>query len=78
MSTEATIPLADEIPLILMVVNAKTGNPVSNAHLSGVVWKMDNTIGQIVTDPNNPNLAIFQPSKPGVTNITATAEITIS
>jgi hypothetical protein len=77
MPTEATIPLADEIPLILSVTD-KNGNLVPNAVLSSVQWSQDNDIGEFVVNPNNPNLATFKPSKGGVTKISATAVVTIS
>jgi protocatechuate 3,4-dioxygenase beta subunit len=77
MSTTGTIPLADEITLILSVTDGK-GKPVPNAVISNVQWNMDNKIGEIVTDPNNPSQAIFKPSKAGVVSFQATATITVS
>ena len=77
MSTEATINLFQEIPLILSVVDPVTGKAVPNALLSGVSFSMDSAIGKIIPDPNNPNLATFIPNKAGVTHIQAIATVTI-
>jgi hypothetical protein len=78
MQDSAQISLSQKIPLILSVVDKKTGQNVPNAILSGVIWHQDNPIGQILPDPQNPNLAIFAPSEPGVVNISASATITIN
>ena len=74
----AEIPLADEIPLILSVVSKTTGQPVPNAVLSNVQWSADTDIGEIVTDPNNPNQAVFKPTKAGMVSFQATVVVTIS
>jgi hypothetical protein len=78
MSTEAEINLSQKIPLTLSVVDKITLEPVPNATLSNVIWNQDNQIGEIVPDPQDPKIAIFTPSKAGVTHISATAVITIN
>lgn len=77
MNTEATIDVFHEIPVELTVTD-KEGNVIPNAILSGVVWSQDQIIGTFVLDPNNPNKAIFKPTKPGIVKITAQAQVTIN
>lgn len=75
-NNEAEINLFEEIPLILSVTD-KQGNIIPNAVLSNISFSQDSTIGEIIPDAHNPNLAIFKPTKAGVVHIVASATITI-
>jgi hypothetical protein len=76
MSIQATIALAQKIPLILTAVSKTTGVPIPGAVISNVQWNQDNPIGAI-TASGTPNEYVFTPTKAGVVDITAVADITI-
>ena len=75
---QAEIDLQEEMAWQLQVGTKDTEQPIPGAKLSNVVWNLDNPIGTWVPDATNPALAVFKPSAPGIVNLSATAEVTIS
>ena len=76
MDIEATIALQQSIPVFLTATDPKTGNPIPNATISGVVWNQDNPIGAIAPT-TTPNKYLFTPSKAGTTHIWATGVVDV-
>lgn len=77
-TTTAEITTQEEIAWELKVVTKDTEQPVPGVTLSNVVWNMENSLGVWVLDATNPALAVFKPSGPGIVNLFATANVTIS
>lgn len=79
---ELPIPHA-EVPIggtknIKLVARDKDQNILPNAIFSEVSYTLDNPIGNIVPNPNNPALAVFTGIKAGDANLLVTARITIA
>jgi hypothetical protein len=71
-----TIDLQEAIQYTLAVQDAKTGAFITNFTLSNVVWNQTNPIGSLAPT-KTPNVYLFTPSKPGTTDISATAIVTL-
>jgi len=56
----------------------KDGNPLPDSVISNPVYSLSNQIGIIVPDSTNPLLFTFIPNQAGVSDLSVTAEITIS
>lgn len=72
----AVIGPEDTIGLTLTAVSKATGKPIPGAVISNVVWSQDNQIGEI-TPSGTPNQYIFTPSKQGIVDISAVADVAV-
>lgn len=81
MPEQIPIPHAD-VPIggtknITLIARDKNRNLIPNAIFSDVVYTLDNQVGNIVPNLNNPALAVFTGFKAGNANLLVQARITI-
>lgn len=73
----AEINLFEKIPYSIQAVLKTTGEPVAGAIISGLSVSLDNPIGTLQMDPNDPTKGIFHPTKAGDCTLMARATVTI-
>jgi hypothetical protein len=72
-----TIDLFEEVPYTLVAVFKDTGKPIPGAVISNQQYSLDNPIGNVVINPQNPNLIVFKPTGAGDVTILAKAIVTV-
>lgn len=75
--THVDINIFEKVPYAVQAVFKSTGMSVPGAVISGVVLSLDNPIGTLEADPNDPTKGIFHPTQNGSCTLTATATVTV-